>query len=169
MMIMSKREKKKQQVETLRSFAKNKRKIMLKYSCLSLCVYMYVCVSTQVEELTNFTRRAFWKKHLQNKKLYSNHIMPASGFDPANICQIPFVRPLNYNCKLTARLMVGPTTTITESRADPVFVFATLPRIHSKKIQKKHHHYLVSVSVSSCLFSVCFHFASLRLFICDTE
>lgn len=44
MMIMSKREKKKQQVETLRSFAKNKRKIMLKYSCLSLCVYMYVCM-----------------------------------------------------------------------------------------------------------------------------
>lgn len=113
MMIMSKREKKKQQVETLRSFAKNKRKIMLKYSCLSVCIC--VCVSTQVEELTNFTRRAFWKKHLQNKKLYSNHIMPASGFDPANICQIPFVRPLNYNCKLTARLMVGPTTTITES------------------------------------------------------
>lgn len=41
--------------------------------------------------------------------------MPAFGFDPANICQIPFVRPLNYNCKLTARLMVGPKTTITES------------------------------------------------------
>lgn len=36
---------KKQQVESLRSFAKNKRKIMLKYSCLSVYVFMcmYVC------------------------------------------------------------------------------------------------------------------------------
>lgn len=80
--------------ETLRSFAKNKRKIMHKYSCDSVCVCIriYVCVfvcmrvcvprhSTQVEELTaEISLEELFGKHLRKakQKLYRN-ILPRSG------------------------------------------------------------------------------------------
>lgn len=104
-------EKKKKHEETLRSFAKNKRKIMHNYSCASVCVC--VCASALGTgggtHSRNFTRRAFWKTSAKAKQ---NYIETYYCLDPANICQIPpFVRPLNYNCKLTARLMGVPTTT----------------------------------------------------------
>lgn len=60
-------EKKKKHEETLRSFAKNKRKIMHNYSCAFVCVC--VCVprhSAQVEELTaEISLEELFGKHLQ--------------------------------------------------------------------------------------------------------
>lgn len=113
---------------TLNSIAKNKRKIILKYSFACRCVRVSVCVEhvAQVEHLAEiepngiFTRKALWKIAINTLQILSLFYFNIScihlGYivylrqilDELASCQklvvLLFARPLNYNCKYDSTL-----------------------------------------------------------------